>query len=385
MESNLTIDVPVDFRAPQDPGKTIVSREGIAHIQKVFSEMITQGLHPGAQLVALYRGQVVVDLAGGLGDLRRGRPVTPDMPFLVFSVTKAFTGVCIHKLVEQGQLELDTPIARFWPEFGCKGKEKATIRHALLHQAGIPLRGLLTQIRLWPDWDLVTKNVAGLPAEYPPGTKTAYHMVNYGFILGEVVRRVTGKPIDLYLKETFVDPLGLQDTVMRLLPAWQDRIAGLYSGHFQQHIPVYLFNRPRIRTALMPAATLHTTARDLAVFYQMLANGGQYGGKQYLLPETIARATALSYEGMDASMRVPMRWAMGFHLGGKLLEDGPSFGDASTVRTFGHAGQGSCIGWADPDRGLVMAFTCNRLLASVSTRLRWNRLANAVWEAVGSH
>lgn len=356
--------------------------EAAENIQRLFNQMITEGLHPGAQLVVYHHGQAVVDLAAGMGELKRQRRVTPDLPFLVFSVSKAFTGACIHKLVEDGKIGLDLPIAEIWPEFGCRGKERATIRHALLHQAGIPTRGLISQIRLWPDWELVTQNVASLPAEYPPGTRTAYHLINYGFILGEVVRRVTGKPIDEYLQETFLDPLRLANTALRLPPSWQGRVAGIYSGHLQQVGPVILFNRPRIRSALIPAASLHTTARDLAIFYQMLINGGELNGKRYLRPETIAQATALYYQGYDATMRVPMRWAMGFHLGGKQLEEAPSFGDTSSVHTFGHAGQGSCIAWADPEHELVMAFTCNRLLSSLSTRLRWNRLANAVWQAI---
>lgn len=382
MDTNLSYRLPVDFQINSRSQKSGLNPEAIQRIQRLFYEMISSGLHPGAQLVVLHKGQVAADLAGGIGDVRRRLPVTADMPFLVFSVSKAFTAACVHKLVEEGKIELDTPIAQVWPEFGCKGKEQATIRHVLLHQAGIPLRGLISQIRLWPDWERATHNVANLPAEYQPGAKTAYHMINYGFILGEVVRRISGLPIDVYLRNTFLNPLGLENTTMKLPAEWHDRQAGIYCGHMMQIGPVTLFNRPRIRSALIPAASLHCTARDLAVFYQMLLNGGRYAGRQYFRPETVAQATALSYEGYDANMHTQMRWAMGFHLGGKAKEEFPSFGDASTIRTFGHGGQGSCIGWADPDHQLVVAFTCNRLLSSTATRLRWNRLANSIWEAL---
>jgi len=148
-------------------------------------------------------GSLAVDLSGS----EPGFPaVDADTPFLTFSVSKAFTAMAVMRLVEEGKLELDAPIAHYWPEFVQGGKERATLRHTLLNQAGIPAPHLKRQIFLWPFWSLVARNVAHERALFPPGTQTAYHLVNFGFILGEVVRRVTGQPIDIFLRQTFFEP-----------------------------------------------------------------------------------------------------------------------------------------------------------------------------------
>lgn len=385
MLENLTLTQAIKFTQAVKPDEAVVSKEGRQVITRTFYEQFGRGLHPGAQLVVLRHGQVVVDLAHGIANMRRKDPVLPTTPFLIWSTTKPFTAMCIHHLVEQGKICLDAPIADYWPEFGCKGKQNATVRHALIHQAGIPKRGLIFQMFLWPRWKLVSRNVARLKAEYKPGTQTAYHTVNFGFILGEIVRRVSGEPIRVYMHEHFLQPLGLTDTALGLPQTWRQRAAGIYSGHKEQNSPVFIFNLPRIRSAVIPAATLHSTARNLAIFFQMLLNGGIYGGRQYLQPQTIQNALTLQYEGPDQTIGRSMRWALGFHLGGEYpgndLELQP-LGRRSTIHTFGHAGQGSCIAWADPDAQLVLAFTCNRLLFQEDSQRRWAELANAVWEAI---
>lgn len=382
MSQNPTLTQPIDYRTPVTPEEASLSAEGLQNVQRIFDEMITENLHPGAQLVVLRDGRPVLNLAAGVADLRRGRLVTPDTPYLVFSCTKPFTAACIHLLAQRGQLDYDTPIADYWPEFGCKGKESATVRHALLHQAGIPWRGMLAQLPLWPFWRLVTRSVARLPAEFPPGTQTAYHTVNFGWILGEVVRRVSGQPVHLFLEENFLAPLGMRHTSMKLTPALRAEAAGVYWGHVQQRAAARAFNIPALRGAVIPAASLHSTACDLAVFYQMLINGGQYAGRQFLAPQTVQAATALQYEGYDNTIRHTIRWAMGFSLGG-ISPDAEAgahiFGEGSSVRTFGHPGQGTCVTWADPDARLVVAFTCNRLQESRITRQRWKSLGDAIW------
>jgi CubicO group peptidase (beta-lactamase class C family) len=356
----------------------------VDRIQAVFEDQFQRGLHPGAQLVVSQHGKVVLDLAAGTADVQRGDPVTPRTPFLTFSVTKPFTAVCVHQLIEQGKIEMDAPVAEYWPEFGCKGKESATIRHVFLHQAGVPLRGLHRQVLCWPRWEWVTRNVAALPAEYPPGTKTAYHMVNYGFILGEVVRRVSGLPIQNYLRKHFLDPLGLKDTFLGLPKTERGRAAGLYASHPEHRNAVRVFRHPWIRGAVMPAATLNSSARDLNVFYQMLLNGGEYKGRRYLKEETVRAAATLGYEGPDATLGVIMRWAYGFHLGGLSLAGQAEYmmGHGSSLDTFGHFGMGTCQAWADRRTGLAVSFTCNRMLYHVESRKRWLEINNAVWDAL---
>lgn len=362
-----------------------MTERGLQRICEVFVDQIARGLHPGAQLVVLRQGRVAVNLAGGWASIRPRRPVTQQTPFLAWSCTKALTGMCVHKLIEEGRIELDAPVARYWPEFGCHGKETATIRHAFLHQAGIPTRGLYTQWLLWPRWEWVTRNVARLPVEWPPGTRTAYHTVNYGFILGEVVRRVTGLPIQEYMRQRFLAPLGMDRSWLGLPQGLAREAAAIYCGDRTQRLAVTIFDIPAIRRAVIPAATLNTDARGLAIFYQMLLNGGQYAGHRYLRPETIAAATTLGYEGYDATLGVHMRWAYGFHLGGLIPQNPPGpigMGRGASIRTFGHFGQASCMAWADPAAELVVVFLCNRLLGDLPVGQRWEEISDAVWDAL---
>lgn len=381
---NPTSVQPLDFSSEIPAANVGMRPESIAALATLFEEQVTrQRLHPAAQLVVLRHGRVVLDRA--LGQLDQG-PVTPETPFLTFSVSKVFTSMCIHRLIEEERVAWDAPVATYWPEFGCKGKERATIRHVLLHQAGIPAPGVQRQIWLWPFWGAVTRSVARLRAEFEPGTQTAYHLVNYGFILGEVIRRVTGLPMNSYLQQTFLAPLGLRRTWMRL-PRSMMREAALLFSEDNPWISrsAALFNRPYIRRALLPATSLHSTARDLATFFQMLLNGGIYGGQRVLKPETIAAATALGYDGFDGFLRTHMRWGHGFILGGGTADGEASsseMGRGSTVRTFGGFGMSSCMVWADPDAGVVVAFTCNRLLESQRAAQRWAAISEAVWDSL---
>lgn len=382
---NPTSQAALDFDQPADPVRAGFDEAGARAVERIFRDQIAAGLHPGAQIVVLRRGRVVVDLAAGLANLRRRLPVTHDTPFLTWSCTKALTGMCVHRLIEEGRVVLDAPVAEYWPEFGCKGKEQATVRHVFLHQAGIPTRGLYTQWLLWPSWPRVTRNVAGLRAEWPPGSRTAYHMVNYGFILGEVVRRVTGLPIQEYMRQQFLAPLGMGRSWLGLPKAVRREAAAIYCGDRTQRLAVTTFSWPAIRRAVIPAAALNSNARGLAIFYQMLLNGGEYAGRRYVRPETIAAATTLGYEGHDATIGSHMRWAYGFHLGGVLTQNpsGPNgMGPDATIRTFGHFGQATCMAWADPDAELVVVFLCNRLLGDLAVSKRYAELSEAVWDGL---
>jgi CubicO group peptidase (beta-lactamase class C family) len=380
---------PIDFSHEIDPKTAGMRREGVEALAHIFETQLTERhLHPAAQLVVLRQGKVVLDRALGVG--RHGKPIDHNTPFYCFSVSKPFTGMCVHKLIEEGKVKMDALISDYWPEWGCKGKETATIRHAFLHQAGIPAPHLYRQIFDWPNWARLMRTIANYEAVFTPGTKTAYHMVNYGFILGEIVRRVTGKMVDVYFKENFVDPLGLQHTSLRSDDAMLRQSPKLYSLCKENRNAAFVFNLPVIRKSLIPAASLTSNARGLAVFFQMLLNGGEYGGKRLLKKETVANAIQSGYRGYDEQERIPLQYGYGFHLGGEaLMAVDPAtgkarrcFGAGSSECTFGHLGMGSSMVWADTDAGLVVAFTCNGLHHDKITGERWADLGDAVWEAV---
>jgi len=357
--------------------------DGIANLVAIFERQIQEGLHPGAQLVVLRHGRVVVDRSAGWADVSRRRPVLPDTPFLTYSVSKAFTGMCTHKLIEEGKVDLDARIAHYWPEFGCKGKEAATIRHAFLHQAGIPLGGLYQSIfRCW-NWNFMARLVGNLPAEFEPGTKCVYHLVNYGFIHGEVIRRVTGLRPDRYMEKTLFQPLGMNNSWMGIPYRELKRAAKLYIGDPSQNLAVRAFSLPWIRGGVIPAASLNSCARDVASFYQMLLNRGIYEGRRLFSEETVNFATSLGLEHHDEHLGATMRWAYGFHLGhDQHPENIPNgMGKGSTGKTYGHFGQGSCMAWADPDADLAVVFLCNRLYGDPEVSLRWEAISDAVWDA----
>lgn len=351
-------------------------------LHDLLQEQIRQGLHPATQMVVVQRGEVLYDQAMGTF---RGRPVTHETPFFTFSCTKAFTAMCIHKLVDEGRIELDAPVAEYWPQFGVKGKQSATIRQVLTHHAGLPWGRGEKQVPLWPSWRLTAWDTARTPAEYPPGEKFSYHVVSFGFILGEVLRRVTGSQIHEYFQTHFARPLGMRRSWLKL-PLWKLRqTPRLYSGAEDQDEVIKLFNHPLLRTASVPAGSLHSTARDMAVFYHMLVNGGRYAGWQYLEPETIRQATALAFEGWDHLIEREIRYALGFYIGGLTPpkgEPGPAMGARSSLSSFGHFGNRSCMAWADHDHQLVVVFLCNRLLSMVETRRRWTEISNKVWEMI---
>ena len=372
----------IDFSKEVQSEDAEMASAGINKLTRLFEDQVNvQNLHPSAQMVILRHGKVVMDRAIGC---EKGQAITRETPYLTFSVSKAFTGACVHQLIEQGKIELDGKVADYWPEYGCKGKEETTIRQVFLHQEGIPSPHLNTQAMVWWNWKLVTRHVAGTEAVYPPGEKTAYHMLNYGFILGEVVRRVTGQMLGEYLEEHFFTPLGMNNSFMPIPRKELHRSPKLETPDKSLKLAVTLFNLPMNRCALLPAATMHSTARDLAVFYQMLLNRGEYDGNQYLKPETIEFATSPGYEGIDHSFHSSTRWGYGFHLGGKIMtpegEKVMAMGKGSSQRAFGHFGMASSLAFADPETDLVVAFTTNGMIEASDERIR--ALLDTMWDAV---
>jgi CubicO group peptidase (beta-lactamase class C family) len=285
--------------------------------------------------------------------------------------------------MDQGLLSLGSKVADFWPAFGSHGKSAITIRQVLLHQAGLPRRGFFNQILHLEDWDRIIHNLANQTPEYPPGEKTAYHTLNFGYILGEVIRRVSGIHVDEFLRSELTLPLGLDNTSMTVSDSNQNTCTRLSSGTIDQHPVAILYNSSKLRQSVIPGGSLHTTARDLAIFYQMLLNEGRYAGKNYLRSETVRLATSLGFEGFDASYGRLTRWGFGFNLGGEHelnpeIPDG--MGAGSSIETFGHFGQRTSMAWADKRERLVVVFLCNRFLSHLGYKHRLRSISDAAWE-----
>ncbi|WP_170323516.1 serine hydrolase domain-containing protein [Cryptosporangium phraense] len=286
-----------------------------------------------AQLCVIHDGRVVIDEAYGC---------EPDALFWLFSASKPYLAVLIYQLAEAGALDLDDPVVRHWPGFG---KPEITIRHVLRHRSG--LYGTLTGALTMTDWDRSVRAIARARPRWPAGEVSAYSPIAFGFILGEVVQRVTGRAVrDVMAERVPGAYLGIPDDQWHLqVPITVRHPLGL--------LVEGVVNRRATRQAVIPAAGISTTARGLAGFYDALLRG------ELLRPESLAAAVTPSNDGgMDPVARAPIRWAQGFQLGGG---GGGPLGASSTARTFGHNGSNCCIGWADPERRLAYAYVTNRI------------------------
>jgi CubicO group peptidase (beta-lactamase class C family) len=317
--------------------------------------------HFGAQLVVLRSAQLVLDCSLGSTNRDRSR-VTPHDRFVVYSLGKPFAALCVHLLAERGLLALDKPVSAYWPEYGQRGKEGVTVRQVLQHRTGSPMAGrgvlgVLAESLAIPNWAKSIRRIEQATPWFAPGSAPAYQFFSYGFICGELVYRVTGKQIQEFFNENFARPLGLTRTSFGLpRSAWRERVVVHGKAAF-------VFNWRRMREAVCPSATTSTTAREVAVFYEMLRRGGHAGSIQILSEETILAAQQPSSDGeVDRFIKTPIRWSQAFALGGVGAEEGPGtiMGRKSSRETFGFGGSSCCVAWCDPGRELVVAYLCNK-------------------------
>ena len=317
--------------------------------------------HFGAQLVVLRGGRVILDRS--VGSTNRGQArVCPRDRFTVYSLGKPFAALCLHLLAERGLISLDKPVSEYWPEYGQNGKQGVTVRQVLQHRSGAPMAGrgmraLLAESFAIPNWAKSIQRIEAATPWYAPGSVPAYQFFSYGFICGELVHRVTGKTIQEFFEENFARPLGLIRTTFGLpRSAWGERV--VIHGK-----AAFMFNWRRMREAVCPSATTATTAREVAVFYEMLRRGGRHGNVQLLSEATILEARQPSSDGeVDAFIKAPVRWSEAFMLGGVTSDEdlGRIMGAKSSRETFGCGGSSCCVAWCDPGRELVAAYLSNK-------------------------
>jgi len=341
----------------------------------------------GAAVCVYYRGQCVVDIHGGERD-DRGSPWTAETMALSFSTTKGVVSTLLHILADRGLLDYDDPVTRFWPEFGAAGKQDIKIRHLLCHEAGLfDIRHLIDDAHRMLDWQHMTAALAGATPQHPAGAYNAYHGLTYGWLVGEVVQRVAGKPLAELLRSEIAAPLGLDGLYIGTPPEEVERVARLVlpadrlrriqsmRGAIRQlqrvlgmlRFPLHLGNMaaalaphgieeldwsaPEVLGACIPAANGVFTARSLARLYAVLAAGGELDGVRLLSPTAVARATAVQNRRIDRVVPFPMHWRLGYHRAGTTRGIPP--------RAFGHYGFGGSGAWAEPDRQLAVALVLN--------------------------
>ncbi|WP_238013531.1 serine hydrolase domain-containing protein [Dactylosporangium sp. AC04546] len=329
-----------------------------------------------AQLVVVHGGRVVADVAHGCA---------ADDLFWVFSTSKPFTALLVHRLAERGALALDDPLARHWPAFGAHGKEAITVRHVLQHRSGLPVaRGSVADALTMADWNGSVRALERARPRFPAGGGPAYQYLTYGFLLGELLRRITGTPIRELMTEEILAPLGLRDTYLGVPDAALARQVPLRARGPAGRATQVFVNRRETRQAVIPAAGISTTARDLAVLYQALLDGGA----PLLTPQSLAAATMPTSDGtVDAFIKLPIRWSQGFQLGGPGLDpDRPRpMGRTSSPQAFGHNGSNVCVAWADPARRLVVACLTNRVESRTAGAAAHNAVAEAILAEFPTH
>ncbi|MDQ7908110.1 serine hydrolase domain-containing protein [Phytohabitans sp. ZYX-F-186] len=355
-------------------------------VREAFAGNIDRYGEIGAAVCVYYHGRPVVDLWAGMADPDAGRPWRRDTPQVVFSATKGVVAACAHLLVQRGDLDLDAPVARYWPEFAAAGKDRIPVRWVLSHRSGVAALDRPLSSAEVTAWDPVTKAVAAQAPAWEPGTAHGYHAFTYGWIVGELVRRVSGRGIGTFLREEIADPFGLdvwiglpddeQHRASRIVAppldlSGLDRSSLVVRALLSTDEPLDL-NRPDLRAAEIPAVNAACTAHALARFYAALA--GPVDGRRILDPATLAAATAEQAAGVDRILGTPTRWALGF---GLPTPDVPWF----TPTLFGHAGHGGSLGFADPASGLAFGYVMNRIHSTVEPDRRASDLAVAAQAA----
>ena len=348
-----------------------------SRVQKVLQDLIRDEGDIGLQVAAYLDGKLVIDTWAGLADETSRHPVDGNTLFTSFSISKGITSTCIHILADRGLLDYDDPISDYWPEFAARGKEKATIRHALTHRVGIPNDPPDISIELMSNWNAVCQAIAEMEPLWEPGTRISYHPLTYGWILGEVVHRIDGRSISQFLQDEVCQPLGITDMYFGVpmekehLVATLKNAPGLTESLVDFGIPVTspmsdlagTFNLSQIRRAAIPGAGLIANARSLARHYAILANGGELDGVRLLSKERIKIATTPESEDLE---KAEVRWwnahSLGYTLGGG---SGPRVG---MPHSFGYEGVGT-IGIADPDLRFAFAFLKNLLDISSSIEM----------------
>ena len=344
-------------------------------VQEAIDEMVASGAEDGLQVAVVHEGRVLVDAVAGVADPRTGQPVAPDTLFFATSTGKGAATSVAHVLVERGSLSYEQRVADVWREFGAHGKGDVTLRDVLVHAAGVP--------GLWPDiapedlgdWDRVCAFIADQRPWWPPGEATGYHALTFGFVLGEFVRRATGRTLASALREEITAPLGIADELFfgvpdRLLPqvahqgpdgAEPPRPAP--GSPLDRAVPpavqptAVFANRPDVLRADIPAQGT-MSARAAARMYAALL--GHIDGIELVSPKRRATMAAPAFTGTDQVVGFPSTWALGYSTA--------RFGgvESRAGSTFGMAGSNGSAAHADIDSGVAVAVMRNRVVGDFS-------------------
>ena len=352
-------------------------------VRDTFRAAFECGDEIGAAFCVTLDGKAVVDIWAGFADKEGTRPWERDTLVNVYSTTKGLTAIAAHQLVDQGRLDLDAPVARYWPEFAAAGKAELPVRYLLSHEAGLAaVRKTLAPGALY-EWDTMVEALAEQEPWWEPGSAHGYHALTFGWLVGEVIRRITGKSVGTVVRQAIALPLGVEFHI-GCGPELDARIANLIQGPIHtpesgaafdlvkeilenpESLLARAFANPPVldqntansrewRAAEIPAANGHTNAHSLARIYGALATGGTVDGVRLLSAARIEDARSERVSGADEVLPLPTRLALGFFLPTEDEPVGPN------PRAFGHGGAGGSYSMADPEAGLGFGYVMNNM------------------------
>jgi CubicO group peptidase (beta-lactamase class C family) len=359
-----------------------------APVRAVFEDGLASGADVGASVCVTVDGETVVDLWGGFADAARTRPWQRDTIVNVYSATKTMTALTVLLVADRGEIDLAAPVSRYWPEFAANGKDRVTIAHVLSHSSG--LSGWAEPISPTDlyDWEKVTGLLAAQEPFWEPGTASGYHAVTQGYLVGEVVRRVTGRTLGTVFRQEIAEPLGADFHIG--LPAGEDaRVAELIPPETgAESIPqatalqtnaatnpphdVAVTRTRAWRGAEIPAGNGTGNARAMATILAALACGGVAAGRRLMSEAGCRRALDVQIEGLDLILGLPLRFGLGFAVSGGMMPN---------PNTLYWGGRGGSLVIVDLDARTTFAYAPNRMAGEIAD-VRGLGLAMAMWEAM---
>jgi CubicO group peptidase (beta-lactamase class C family) len=391
---------------------------GFEGVASAFERNFAEHGEVGAATAVYVGGRKVVDLWGGMADEAAGTPYTEDSLQLVFSTTKGATAACANLLAQRGDLDLDAPVAEYWPEFKAAGKGEIPVRHLLCHKAGLPYVDATLTLEEALAWEPMIRALEAQAPVWEPGTAHGYHATTYGWLVGEVVKRISGKSLGTFFHDEFAVPLDLEfwiglpdEQQHRVAPLIQwsgglgtagDGVAaeGAQDPEMAKLLAQFMgpesmlgkalgapsfvfntaedgFNNPAIRAAEIPAANGVTNARSLARFYAGLTGTVEGGPAEPLLTaEQVAQASELQTSGPDKCLFFETTFGLGFFVSSLFAPYGGP-------RSFGHTGAGGSVGFTDPEHGIGFGYVMNKMAMGLNGDPRSGGLIRAVYDAIG--
>ena len=373
-------------------------------VREAFARNFAESGELGASVAVALGGDLVVDLWAGHVDRDRTQPWERDTLVLVYSSTKGVVSLAAHMLADRGLIDFEAPVADVWPEFAQGGKETLPLRYLLTHQAGLPVVDEELPLGAELEWDIMAGALSRQAPVWEPGEKTGYHAATFGWLVGEVIRRVDGRSVGTFIREEIAEPLGV-DFLLGFGPDEDDRVSDLHLAQVPaEELPslaaaalleptslaARAFNiAPRgpnkgrnsraYRGSEQPGSNGHTNARALATIYGALGSGGAWQGHRLLSEEAIQLAGTPQLEGRDIILQTPVRRTLGF------MMPVPGLPDPRGENAFGHAGMGGSLGFCDPDRGLGFGYAMNQMWTNTlaADDPRANGLMQAVYDSLG--